>query len=72
MAGMNQLQRDAYQIAENTPRNLHDFGCMAPGAGGVIGGWDGHPAPTLCTCSILERAKTHAARINPDLTWEGV
>ena len=60
---MNQSERDAYQIAENTPKERHSMNCKAMGVGALISKL--YPA-RLCNCYILNMAKEVADKINKE------
>ena len=50
--------RDAYQIAENTPRSRHDTGCRSFGVGALVTDVDTFPEDRVCTCSVVRMAQS--------------
>jgi hypothetical protein len=51
-----EFDRDAYQIAENTPRSRHDEKCHAAGQGHLVT-HDAFPVDLLCSCWVVSAAQ---------------
>lgn len=52
---MDQIDIDAYQIAENTPKNRHSTDCKAFGVGAVVTQLS---QANYCNCFIINHAKS--------------
>lgn len=50
-----QDELDAYQIAENTPKNRHAAQCRSYGVGALVTRKEFH---NLCTCWVIEAARS--------------
>lgn len=57
----SQVERDAYQIAENTPSDRHSKECKALGVGALVSEIS---SDKLCSCIILELTTEIATKIN--------
>ena len=51
--------RDAYQIAENTPRARHGDGCRSYGVGALVTDVATFPENRVCTCWVVRAAQDH-------------
>lgn len=51
--------RDAYQIAENTPRGRHGDGCRSYGVGALVTDVATFPEDRVCTCWVVREAQSH-------------
>ncbi len=58
---MATFSRDAFQMAENTPRSRHYGECQAYGVGAVI---TDVPAERHCSCQIVEKAQSYLDKYN--------
>jgi len=51
--------RDAYQIAENTPKNRHGDTCRSYGVGALVTDVATFPTDRACTCWVVREAQNH-------------
>jgi hypothetical protein len=54
--------RDAYQIAENTPKSRHGDGCRSYGMGALVTDVATFPTDRVCTCWVVREAQNHIDR----------
>jgi hypothetical protein len=54
--------RDAYQIAENTPRSRHGDGCRSYGVGALVTDVETFPVNRVCSCLVVREAQDHIDR----------